>query len=232
MKECVITFNGISFADYGVYFNSGESLAMPEQDVETYSVVGRNGDLIIPKDRYKNINIPFECYIKENFVNNFKSFLNMFMSLNSYGRLETTLEPDVYRMAFFSGGTEPKIYNNDFGEFTLNFNCKPQKWLKSGENKISISSSLALLNPTSYDAKPLIEVTGTGTITINSSVLTLATNTSTTMIDCELQDCYEGTINRNSDLTVVGGFPVLTETNNISFTGFTSVKLTPRWWRL
>ena len=34
------------------------------------------------------------------------------------------------------------------------------------------------------------------------------------------------------DLTIVGGFPVLTQENEITVSGFTSVKLYPRWWRL
>ena len=82
------------------------------------------------------------------------------------------------------------------------------------------------------DAKPLIEVSGTGTITINDSVLTLDTNTGITTIDCDMQDAYEGTINRNGNLTVVNGFPVLNSgENEVSVSGCT-INLIPRWWRL
>lgn len=136
-------------------------------------------------------------------------------------------------MASFESQIEPDMWQfNDRGTFTLNFNFKPQKWLKMGENAIEINNTKSLINPTNFNAYPLIEVVGTGSITINSSVLTLSQNTSTTFIDCEIEDCWEDSINRNGDLSVVGGFPVLTATNNISVSGFTSVKLYPRWWRL
>lgn len=232
MNECVITFNGTSFEDYHVYFNLAESLVIPENDVELVSVIGRNGDIIIPRYRFKNTNVSFQCYIKENFINNYIAFMNYLSTLNSYGRLETSLEPDVYRKAFFNGAVEPKIFNFDFGEFVLNFNCKPQKWLKVGEIPIQIENTKSLINPTSFESFPLIEVEGTGSIAINQSVLTLSANTSTTYIDCELQDAYEGNINRNRDLSVTGGFPVLAKENTITVTGFTSCKIYPRWWRL
>jgi ABC-type polysaccharide/polyol phosphate transport system ATPase subunit len=71
-----------------------------------------------------------------------------------------------------------------------------------------------------------------GTITINGIELTLATNTSTTIIDCETENAYEGAINRNGDLTVNNGFPTLDlGENEISVSGCT-INLIPRWWRL
>ena len=136
-------------------------------------------------------------------------------------------------MASFESQIEPSMWQfNDRGTFTLNFNFKPQKWLKMGENAIEINNTKSLINPTNFNAFPLIEVVGTGSITINSSVLTLSANTSTTFIDCEIQDAYEGNINRNGDLAIVGGFPVLTQENTITVSGFTSCKIYPRWWRL
>ena len=81
-------------------------------------------------------------------------------------------------------------------------------------------------------SKPLIEVSGTGTITINDSILQLSQNTSITYIDCDLQDAYEGTINRNPNLTITNGFPILKSGNNsVSVSGCT-INLIPRWWKL
>ena len=92
-------------------------------------------------------------------------------------------------MASFESEIEPSMWQfNDRGTFTLNFNFKPQKWLKMGENAIEITNTKSIINPTNFDAFPLIELVGTGSITINSSVLTLSANTSTTFIDCEIQD--------------------------------------------
>ena len=230
--KCNLTINQKPLSDYGVYFDYSEGFKTPEREYNAYSVIGRNGDLLISKERYKNNHIELECYIESNFVQNYANLINYLHTLDGYCRLEVSNEPDVYMMACLEGEIEPKAYNNDFGEFTLKFNCKPQKYLKSGEIAIPITTN-TLYNSTSQIAKPLIEVAGTGTINFNSSILVLANNTSTTFIDCEIQDCYEGIINRNPDLTITGAFPVLAiGENSISATGFSSVKLYPRWWRL
>ena len=230
--KCTITFNNIPFSNFGVYFDYSEAFKTPEREYNSYSVIGRSGDLLISRERYKNRTIKLDCFIDENFEENYRNLVNYLHAIDGYCRLETSNEPDVFMMACLDGEIEPKVYNNDFGEFTLKFNCKPQKYLKTGEIAIPITTNI-LFNSTSQIAKPLIEVVGTGTINFNSNVLVLANNTSTTYIDCEIQDCYEGTINRNSDLTITGAFPVLaTGINNISTSGFTSVKLYPRWWRL
>lgn len=229
----VITFNGTSFRDFNTYWDGAELFSTPSKDVTFFSIPGRNGDLSISNGRYNNVERNVNCFIRNNFRENYNSLINFLYSQEGYKRFESTKEPDVFQMAQFISQIEPATGAFlKYGSFTLTFNFKPQKWLKMGENAIEIDSSISLVNPTSQTALPLIEVVGTGSITINSSVLTLANNTSTTVIDCETQDCYEGTINRNSDLTIVGGFPVLTKENEISVSGFTSVKLYPRWWRL
>lgn len=228
----VITFDGVSFRDFNTFWDGAELFSTPEKDVTFYTIPGRNGDLSISNNRYNNIERNVNCFIREDFRKNYTSLVNFLLSCDGYKRFESTKEPDVYQMAQFISQIEPQTGAFlKYGSFGLTFNFKPQKWLKSGENAIGITTSLTLINPTSQTALPLIKVTGTGTITINDSVLTLANNTSVTIIDCETQDCYEGTTNRNSDLTIVGGFPVLKKSNSISVTGCT-IELIPRWWRL
>ena len=232
-KNHALTFNGISLVDYQCFYDGSQLWRKPERLVEKCSVIGRNGDLIIDQGSYSNITRPFNCFIRKDVIKNYNSLIDALSNTKGYGRLETTEEPDVYYMASFVDEIQPDLWQfNEKGTFTLNFDFKPQKWLKMGENAIEIDSTISLVNPTSQIALPLIEVTGTGSIAINDSTLTLANNTSTTIIDCETQDCYEGTINRNSDLTIVGGFPVLEKENDISISGFTKVLLYPRWWRL
>ena len=227
-----LTFNGVSFRDFKTFYDGAQLYQTPEKDVTFYSVVGRNGDLAVSNDRYKNKDIPIDCFIRDHFKENFTALIDFLYTQSDYGRLETTTEPDIFRMAQFVSAIEPETGSFlKSGKFTLTFNFKPQKYLKSGEIAISVSSTKKIVNPTSQIALPLIKVSGTGTITINSSVLTLATNTSTTVIDCELQDAYEGTINRNPDLTITNGFPVLTKENNITVSGCT-IEIIPRWWRL
>lgn len=229
----ILTFNDVSFFDFGAYYDSSEIFGTPEKQVEFFEIPGRNGDLSISQDRFKNKTIPYNCFIRENFVENFDNLMNFLLSQEGYQRLENTKEPDIYRMAQFVSELEPKTGAFlKYGNFTLNFNCKPQKWLKSGENAIPIDSSSIVLNPTNFNAKPLIQVSGVGSIQIGSSILTLDTNTGITTIDCDMQNAYEGSINRNGNLTIQNGFPVLVPgRNNVSVNGCT-IDLIPRWWRL
>lgn len=228
-----MTVDGISLSDFQCFYDSSDLWRKPERMTDAFSVVGRNGDLFISQDKFSNVTRSFECHIRENWNNNYSALISVLSSKDGYLRVETTEEPDVYMMGVFTSEIEPEMWQfNRRGTFTLSFNFKPQKWLKSGEKRIYVDSSATLLNPTNFDAKPLIEVSGTGTININDSTIVLAQNTGTTIIDCDLQDAYEGTINRNGDITITNGFPILTSgEHEVSVDGCT-INVIPRWWRL
>ena len=230
----MITFNGKALSYYNVFTDESKLFATPSRDSTFYQIPGKNGDLEIFNNRFLNKELSVNCFIRQNFETNYSDLINFLYSSDGYKRFESTEDPNVYRMASFVSEIEPDTGSFlKYAQFALTFNFKPQKWLKSGETGVSISASDSITNPTQFDALPLIEVVGTGTINIGSSILTLTTNVTTTIIDCEMQDAYEGSINRNPDLTVVGGFPVLKSgANAITFTGFTSVKIYPRWWKL
>lgn len=227
-----LTFGNVSLSDYSCFYDGSQMWKKPQRNFDMFNVPGKNGDLAIDMGNYSNITRSFNCFINKDFSRNYSSLIDALTEVQGYQRFECSEEPDVFMYALFNDQTEPDMWQfNTKGTFTLNFDFKPQKWLKMGENAIDVTN-LTLINPTHQLALPLLECVGTGSITINDSVLTLANNTTTTFIDCEIQDCYEGNINRNGDLTIVNGFPVLTDSNTISMSGFTSVKLYPRWWRL
>ena len=86
-------------------------------------------------------------------VNNFSNLMNYLLAQEGYGRLESTTEPDVYRLAQFINDLDPETgVELKSGLFTLNFNCMPQKFLKSGEQEIEIDDTATILNPTMFDA--------------------------------------------------------------------------------
>ena len=231
-----LTFNGKNIADFSAFWDGSKLFDSPEKDVEFISVLGRNGDLSISNGRYKNIEITVPVFIRNDFKPNFNALVNFLLAQDGYQKLETSEEPGIYRMAQFISAVQPRTGSfNISGSASLVFTCKPQKYLKVGDKGTSYAngaSNVVVENPTLMTALPLIEVTGTGTITINSSELTLSTNTGTTYIDCEIEDAYEGVINRNGDLSVTGGFPkLLAGTNYISVSGC-DIVLHPRWWVL
>ena len=157
------------------------------------------------------------------------------MSSRGYCRLEDSYEPDCYRMASYAGPFDAANWMNLYGRATIEFDCMPQRWLKSGETPVSITSGQTLQNDW-QPALPLIQLTGTGDgeLTVGGSTITIAGVEGGLTIDSDTQNAYDGTTNKNSIITVSGGFPVLAfgETIVAFSGGITAVQITPRWWRL
>lgn len=135
-----LIFGGVNSADYNVWISGSEAFGAPERSVERVSVPGRNGDLIIDNGKWNNITIDYPAFIPKGFNPQFDYFRSEIMKLKGYHRLEDSYHPDEYRMATLVGGISPKKVGAFFrnGDFTLTFNCKPQRFLKIGDDPIQI----------------------------------------------------------------------------------------------
>lgn len=223
-------FDGVPSLNYGAYIASSNMFDAPKKDYSTVSVIGRNGLLHIDNGRFEAFNGKCTVYIPYDMQTTIDGLRNFLVSRGTCRYMEY-LRPEEYRLATFTNAFEVKGSDRRGAYFELQFTCSPERWLVDGEMPIAVSSSKVIMNRTMFNAKPLIEVVGTGTVDINGSSLTLANNTSTAYIDCDVEDAYEGTINRNSDLTVTNGFPVLEPgQNTVTVSGFTSCNIIPRWW--
>ena len=231
------TFNGKSSKDFGVYISGLNTFGAPERDVETISISGRNGDLTLDNGRYKNIDISYPAFIFDRFDNNIEGLRNFLLSQKGYQRLEDTYHPDEYRMARYKGGFSAKVIDELYaGEFDLTFNCYPQRYLKSGEQVITITTDNSIYNEYMQVAKPLIRAYGTGTFTIGDISVQITTADDYTDIDCELQEAYKDDLTTNCNANIVllnGDFPSLTSGDNeITLDGITQLEIEPRWWIL
>lgn len=234
----ILTINGKPLSDFHAWYDGSEWFRIPEKEVENIQIDGRSGDLTIDKNRFTNISIPFNCYIHEDFKKNYSNLMNYLMSLTGYQRIESSEEPEVYRLGQIKASVEPET--GQFikrGQFVITIDFMPQKWLKSGENEITIDTSETLMNPSYFEAKPTFLVEGTGTITVNDSTMVLSESTGTVTIDCEAEDVYEEdtATNRNSDITLTNNeFPTLASgTNTVAYSGdITSLIVIPKWWKL
>ena len=135
-----IVFNGKKSSDFGVWASGSQIFETPAKRVERISVPGRNGDLIIEDGSFENVELTFkDCFIPNNFAENFSHFKSFLNRQKGYQRLELSWLPDEYRLATFADSISPTIKNWDgMGKFDLTFNCKPQRFLKSGEEPITI----------------------------------------------------------------------------------------------
>lgn len=233
MSAETLIYNGKPLSDFGVWFDSSMSFASPEADYDLIDVLGRNGSLSIFNNRYKDVDISFPCFIRENFVQNFRDLTEFLLSGHGYLRLETTKEPNQYRKALFLRSVEPTPTQfTKGGRFTLVFRCHPQRWLKLGEHWINFASNGVVMNPTLQAAKPIIRIVGTGSVTVGSQTITVNTaGTNYIDFDCDLMDAYEGAFNRNANVSVTGQVQLNSGTNGITLDGVT-ISLLPRWFEI
>lgn len=246
-----LTYDGTDLRDFGVYISGNGTFNAPERDITSIAVPGRNGDLTIDNGRYKNIKVKYPAFIVEEFADNIGAMREYLSSKVGYYRLEDTYAPDEYRMARVSGGITAKPLDELIaGNFDLSFDCKPQRYLKSGEEWISVnanvSPSASLFNSTRQRALPLIKVTSavqmpdTVVIIIGAVQITLALPAFETIyVDCEMQEAYlnaDMSGNANAYLTLDDDvFPYLDEGNNaitITANYLSAIQIQPRWWRL
>lgn len=230
-----LTIDGRSTLDFKTWISGGGTYGSPVRDVSAVSVPGRNGDIIIDNGRYSNIEVKYESFIVKDFDANIAALRSFLGSLKGYKRLEDTYHPDEYRLALFSAGLTPSTTTlNREGRFDIVFNCKPQRFLTKGEKSLSVENGDAITNHTLFEAEPVIRVYGTGTLTIGDVSVQVTTADGYTDIDSRIQEAYKGTTNCNGNIVLTNGvFPTLKPgVNEISFTGFSSVEITPHWWIL
>ena len=178
-----LIFGGISANAYGIYVESGQTVYNgPARAAEIVNVPGRNGALVIDKGYYENITIEYPCFTYADDQVEFRKILtdfkNAILSQKGYQKLVDTYSPDEYRYAVYIDGLEITPDTFSFvGDFTLKFNCKPQRYLVSGETEIEVSNGDVVNNPTLFDASPLLMIDGYGTVSFNGYDIEISQDT-------------------------------------------------------
>lgn len=235
----VIIFNEISSGDYDIQVEKLPDYETPEKDYDIIHVPGKNGDVLIDKGSYKNITRTYQISVgslTKDFTPMANSISEWLQSASGYARLEDSYEPEYYRLAMYKDSGVIENLLGSAGRTTIAFNCKPQRFLKSGDQSITFTSAGELFNQTRFKALPIITVNGSGSgeLRVGGYTTIISDINSSIIIDSEIQDVYSGTVNRNSDITLNNGFPKLVSgENEISFSdGITSVEVIPKWWTL
>lgn len=239
----VIVYGGESSSNYGMVVAEAPAYERPKRKETVYTVPGRNGVIIFQDDAWEDVPRPYKVWLAEDAndtlvekVDAFEAWIN---SKKGYTRLEDNFEPDVYRLAYYSGGDGFSNELTQYGEATLNFTCRPERFLKTGETPVVVTSSsspVVIANPTKYTSKPLIYIEarggmGTYTLTIGSKTIS-AYVVDYIYIDCERQDAYR-LESENWNTNISGAFPTIEPGNNtvtISRNGYATI--TPRYFTI
>lgn len=210
---------------------------------ETFSILGRNGDLHAIQDAFENTTQSYECYYRGEGPTNEEAHAvrSWLQSPIGYQRLEDVYDRDHFRRAMVKGGVDIENKLNKYGRFTVTFDCDPRFFLKSGEEPIVLTeASSTLENLTDCPAQPLITVYGTGEgfLSVNGLLVHIKAISEHIVLDCEMYNAYkyytEDVLeNKNGDISAAD-FPVLKPGNNvIQFWGaITYIEIIPRWYTL
>lgn len=175
------TFDGESSRDYGVYITGSAVFNAPERDVEMISIPGRDGAFAQDRGRFSNIEVTYPAglfgFTEEDFAEGVSDLRNWLASKKGYVRLEDDYNPDEYRLAVYKSGLEVDLATLKSGEFSLTFDCKPQRYLKSGETAIEVEDGDTITNPTLFESRPMLEVDGYGAISLNGETVSIADTT-------------------------------------------------------
>lgn len=175
-----LEFDGVSSRTYGVYITGEAVYNAPEREVEMISIPGRNGAFALDKGRFENIEVTYSAGIfadtETDFAEAVSDFRNFLCSRKGYVRLQDEYNPNEYRMAVYRSGLEVDSEQLRAGEFAITFECKPQRFLTSGETAVTVTSGDTLTNPTLFESSPLLQVWGYGDISINSETITVVSD--------------------------------------------------------
>lgn len=141
-----LTFDGKTSREYGVYITGEGVFNAPEKDVELVTIPGRNGDYALDHGRFSNIQVTYPASIAANNETDFRTavsdFRNWLCSRKGYCVLSDEYNPSEYRLAVYKSGLEVTHDMLIAGEFNIVFDCKPQRFLTSGDTPVTLSTAI------------------------------------------------------------------------------------------
>lgn len=233
-----LIWNNRPSTDVGVVVEYFPDQPGPRRRMQTVKVAGRNGDLLVDMGAYDNYDQPYKIYFnaeREGTPAAARAVREWLQAPRGYCRLEDDYDPEVFRMAYYAGPADIENIMNRFGRGTIRFNCKPQRFFKSGEVPVRVDTSGTVVINEHFPALPLIRVNGSGAgaLTIGGCTVRIDALDGFLLLDSDLQDAWQGLQNKNNDI-YAPEFPVLQPGENVvAFSGgITSLEITPRWWTI
>ena len=169
------TFDNTNSAQYGVYITGQGVFNAPERNVEMVEIPGRDGAYALDKGNFNNIEVTYPAGIvadtEADFATAVSNLRNFLCSKTGYCRLTDDYNSGEYRMAIYKSGLDVDHEGLKTGQFDLVFECKPQRWLTSGETAVSVANGGTVTNPTLFDSSPLLQTKGYGHISFNGYTL-------------------------------------------------------------
>jgi phage-related protein len=156
--------DGVDARSAGIYLQSPVSFSEAVPVVEAQTIPGRNGDILFYTGSYENRSGSASCFCLQKDVEKAVSSAGKFLTeKRGYRRLETSNDPDHYWMARVENSPQIAMRLRTLAPFEIGFDCKPQRFLKSGESPVVFTSNGSMFNgsifnPYGQAALPLVVV--------------------------------------------------------------------------
>lgn len=223
--------NGVSCTTVGLYCDTPSIPPMAEQRYTDYEV-GADEDGCIPDDSFKDISYTIKAYCfgeTTDFNNN-----DVYAFLSGAKTLQISRYSGYYfKVKKISAITPTTNHDGKRVDYQIKFTLAPFKYSTDNE-AISLENGGIIMNNGSRYSKPLLTVTGTGTVVINCNGDTMTLNNldgTAVTVDSTRLIAYKGTTLINSQ--VDGVYPMLASGQNlISWTGTATIALqkNERWY--
>lgn len=193
-----LEFDDVKSSDFGMYISGEGTFNAPARRGEMISIPGRNGGLFMDEGVFDNIEVTYPAFNYESDLSTFRQKLaglrNALNAKSGYRKLMDTFHPDEFRLGIFRDAFEVKpVMYNTASQFDVTFDCKPQRFLLSGEIPVVFNANGIITNPTLFSSSPLIKVTGNGTVAIGENGeyrFIVSENTGTIWIDSDVMEAY------------------------------------------
>ena len=225
-------YNGYYSNEMGLIVEEKSIHNGPQPDFEMISVPGRDGDVVLDHNRYKNVEVSYTVSFigtKEKAA----ALRRWLCKSADYGYLFDSEQPDHFRYAVLISQLNIEEVIHNVGRAKLTFSCKPYIYRKDGAySEKHTASGFTLTNPEDYPSVPDITIYGSGTITLNINYrsYTIKDVSNHVTLDGELMNAYAGSALLNDKIQFTEWPTLRRGTNTIEWIGnVRSVYIAPNW---
>lgn len=228
---------GVDSREFGMYAFQKPYADGARRVLEETVIPGRNGTLKRDTGRWANIRLTYDFVIPERGAEMLARFRAFLFSLKEYFRVEDSFNPEEFYLCAWEEEFLPDVTKDgSMAKVKIRFDRKPQRWLKSGEEKHEFASGVSEIdNPTAFPAAPLIRVYGTGGATIGTYPFVCSEDFKGEYIDidCDRLTISEGSFNRGSYISLSDHvYPIIRAGGCAVRSSFTKMEITPRYYTL
>ena len=229
-------FNGKSNKDFGLEVAGGKIHSTSSNDVERVTVPGRDGDLLISKNRLNSVerSFPMNLVNENGLIATNISAISEWLGVLGYQDLTLSYEPEFVYQATYLETFSVEETLKQFGKTNIVFLCHPIKFYKDGRTKINLVNGQSLSGKGNVKAKPIIEIRGNGTtiITINGRKTKLKDIQGNITLDMQEKQVFSGNLPAWDKVVRAPQYqwPYLDpKANQISWEGDFNVSIIPNW---